>query len=103
MPRAKRGPNRSAAEDTIRALKAGGRIETADRSLIALLQTTADLLDAAITSTDEAAYSRAALGRLHLATIQTLTGKGTADSDSSYDALIGALSTPLGYPAEQPT
>ena len=98
-----RHPNRTAVGRTIRALQATGRLELADAAVIGLARATADLLDAAIADPLEPAYARAALGRLHLSTVQALTGKGGADGDAALADVIAALSTPMGYATEQPT
>ena len=82
---------------TIRALDTTGQLEQVDAAIVGLVRATADLLDEAIGNPDEPAYARAALGRLHLAVVQTLTGKGAADGDAALDAVIAALSTPVGY------
>ena len=93
-------PNRLATRRTVAALRAGGRLESADDGVVGLAMSTAELLDAAIADPDEKAYAVAALGRLHLAALVALSGKVPADADVGLAEVIAALSTPMGYPTE---
>src|SRR6516225_7003937 len=94
--------NRLATKKTISAMAAGGRLEGVDEGLVGLALTTADLFDGVLDDPDEAAYARAAVGRLHLATLSALVGKEEASADAGISEVIAALSTPLGYATDQP-
>jgi hypothetical protein len=97
-----RHPNRLATRRTVAALRSGGRLEGADDGVVGLALSTAELLDAAIGDPEEKAYAVAALGRLHLAALIALSGKVPADADAGLAEVIAALSTPMGYPTQQP-
>jgi hypothetical protein len=90
-------PNRLATNRTVRAMRAGGRLEPIDAAAIAAAQTTADLLDQAIVDGEMKGYEVAALGRLHLAALLALIGKEADDVDEGIAAVIAALSTPMGH------
>jgi hypothetical protein len=96
-----RRANRNATRATITALQAGGRLEGIDTALVGLARVTADMLDEAMAD-DEKSYALAALGRLHLQTVLALTGKDSGTGDAGLAEIIAALSTPLGYPTDQP-
>ena len=93
--------NRLATKKTVEAMRAGGRLEPVDQALVGLATATADLLDAAIADPEEPTYAVAALGRLHLATLNALTGKEDTDVDAGLSSVIAALSTPMGHPEDQ--
>jgi hypothetical protein len=96
-----RRANRSATRKTIVAMQAGGRLEGIDAALVGLARVTADMLDEALAD-DEKGYALAGLGRLHLQTVLALTGKDAGTGDAGLAEIIAALSTPLGYPTDQP-
>ena len=91
-----RHPNRLATRRTINALSATGRLEQCDAALVGLAQATADLVDTALADPAAPAHARAAVGRLHLATLLALTGKVTADADAGLSEVIAALSAQMG-------
>ena len=95
--------NRLATRRTIRALKAGGRLEHADEAVVGMVLATAELFDEIIADPEERAYARAAIGRLHLAAVLALMGKEESDVDACLSEVISALSAPLGYAPEQPS
>jgi len=93
--RVMRRPNRTATRQTIAGLQATGRLEDVDQGVVGLARATADLFDEAIADPEERAYARAAIGRLHLAVLQTLTGKQVEDADAGLSEVIAALSAPM--------
>ena len=93
--RVMRRPNRTATRQTIAGLQATGRLEAVDQGVVGLARATADLFDEAIADPEERAYARAAIGRLHLAVLQTLTGKQVEDADAGLSEVIAALSAPM--------
>jgi P27 family predicted phage terminase small subunit len=81
--------NVRAAEDTIAALRATGRLEAADESTIALVRTLATALD---TLDPEARPAQmASIARCQLSAIKLLRGVADEPANAGYDELLAAL------------
>ena len=102
MARSSAKANRAATRRTVRALRAGGRLENVDAAAIAAALTSADLLDAAILDADQPAYAKAQVVRAHLVALAALIGKDGGPSDDGVSAVIAALLTPASYPTDRP-
>jgi hypothetical protein len=103
MPRTAPRPNRTAARKTVRALRAGGRLENVDAAAVTALLTSADLVDETMVDPDQPAYAKAQAIRAHLAALGALIGKDGSQGDDGISAVIAALSTPASYPENRST
>jgi hypothetical protein len=87
--------NRDGLERTLRALRAGGRVEEADAAVTALARHVSDALDGL--DPVEFPHQTAALARVHLQAVQILRGHDdVGDPDSDLGTLLAFLSAPDG-------
>jgi P27 family predicted phage terminase small subunit len=88
-PRRSSTRNAKAAERTITALRATGRLENADESTIALVRTLATALDTI--DPDVRPAQMASIARCQLSAIKLLRGVADEPAGSGYDELLAAL------------
>jgi hypothetical protein len=93
--RRRTGRVRRGLDDTVRALRATGRLEDVDAALLALARVAADELDDACHDLDESRYTRATLIGRYAAVLDTLVGR---DLDSLDDGDLAALFADVGNP-----
>jgi hypothetical protein len=92
-PRRRVGRARRGLDDTIRALRATGRLEDVDAALLALARVAADELDQACADLDESRFTRATLIGRYAGVLDTLVGHDHGDLD---DGDLAALFADVG-------
>jgi hypothetical protein len=76
-----RGRYRRGYDETLAALRAGGRVERVDAAVIALCRGLADELDAATADTDESRYTRGTLAARYQSALTFLLARPDAAND----------------------
>jgi hypothetical protein len=90
--RRRTGRVRRGLDETLAALRDGGRLDPVDAALVALARVAADELDAACYDDDESRYTRATLIARYAGVLDTLTGHDLGDDGGpSLDELLAAM------------
>jgi hypothetical protein len=90
-----RGPNARAAAKLVRLLRTQDRLGEVEEALVALIVTSATLVDATTADSKAAAYAKAAVVRTHGGLIEQLRGSvGVGPGSERFAALIAELSKP---------
>ncbi len=91
MPRSAKGPNRKAADATVKALRQTGALELIDEATVAAFLSLADAVDAPDAKAD--------LWREYRAFSVALREAATGGSDDDTQAFIISVQTPRGRPS----